>query len=405
MEGVPALRQIIEKDDLMCKLDLKDAYVVVPIHPASQQYLTFKHQGVVYQYKSMAFGLSVAPRVFTKIMRYALEPLRRKGIRFVYYLDDICVLEKTSERMTQVTQLIIKHLTKLGFLINWEKSVLIPSHAQEFLGFVFNTEKMSISVPAQKLQKLMMRLKQILNHPLQQRSCRWIASLVGKMTAMIPAIEKALLHLRYMQRDLAKSLHLHHQNWEAPCHLSHESQEELRWWKDFASTRNGLDIQKPAERNPDLTIRCDASDLGWGVSSHEMEISGQWTNEEKTTSINVRELKTILFALKLHAEKFREKNIRIHRQYNSTEIFDQGRRDSFTTSSRISDRNPGRDQLIQLDGDIQPYTRNFECQSRYTKSNKGVQSSIRSNDVQEVVPGNKSEDGSFEDRRLWYLHM
>lgn len=30
MEGVPALREIIEKDDLMCKIDLKDAYVVIP---------------------------------------------------------------------------------------------------------------------------------------------------------------------------------------------------------------------------------------------------------------------------------------------------------------------------------------------------------------------------------------
>ncbi|KAG0910258.1 hypothetical protein G6F33_008048 [Rhizopus arrhizus] len=47
----------------------------------------------------------------------------------------------------------------------------------------------------------------------------------------------------------SKIITLHHQTWEAPCHLSHESQEELRWWKDFASTRNGLDIQKPAERN------------------------------------------------------------------------------------------------------------------------------------------------------------
>ncbi|EIE78420.1 hypothetical protein RO3G_03124 [Rhizopus delemar RA 99-880] len=42
-----------------------------------------------------------------------------------------------------------------------------------------------------------------------------------------------------------------------------------------------------------------------------MEISEQWTNEEKNTSINVRELKTILFALKLHTEKFREKNTQV----------------------------------------------------------------------------------------------
>ncbi|EIE78410.1 hypothetical protein RO3G_03114 [Rhizopus delemar RA 99-880] len=53
IEGVPALRHIIEKDDLMCKLDLKDAYVVVPIHPTSQQYSTFKHQGVVQWVKKL----------------------------------------------------------------------------------------------------------------------------------------------------------------------------------------------------------------------------------------------------------------------------------------------------------------------------------------------------------------
>lgn len=126
--------------------------------------------------------------------------------------------------MSRVMKLIIEHVTKLGFLINWEKSVLLPSQTQEFLGFVFNTKRMSISVPTQKLQKLMVRLKQVLNNPLQSRSCRWIASLLGKMTAMIPAIGKALLHLRYLQRDLARSLHKNHQNWEALCPLSKESQ-------------------------------------------------------------------------------------------------------------------------------------------------------------------------------------
>ena len=42
-----------------------------------------------------------------------------------------------------------------------------------------------------------------------------------------------------------------------------------------------------------------------------MEVSGGWTTEELTTSINVRELKTILFALKMHAEEFRGENIRV----------------------------------------------------------------------------------------------
>ncbi|KAG1437566.1 hypothetical protein G6F56_013039 [Rhizopus delemar] len=78
MEGVPALREILEKGDYLCKIDLKDAYVVVPIHQESQKYLTFEQEGLVYQYTSLAFGLSVAPRIFSKRMRYAVESLRAK---------------------------------------------------------------------------------------------------------------------------------------------------------------------------------------------------------------------------------------------------------------------------------------------------------------------------------------
>ncbi|KAG1136170.1 hypothetical protein G6F37_012347 [Rhizopus arrhizus] len=39
MEGVPALRDLIEPKDFMCKIDLKTSYVVVPIHPSSRPYL------------------------------------------------------------------------------------------------------------------------------------------------------------------------------------------------------------------------------------------------------------------------------------------------------------------------------------------------------------------------------
>ncbi|KAG1043950.1 hypothetical protein G6F43_011537 [Rhizopus delemar] len=54
MEGVPALRELIEKDDYICKIDLKDAYVVVPMHVDSQDFLSFENEGVAYRYKSLA---------------------------------------------------------------------------------------------------------------------------------------------------------------------------------------------------------------------------------------------------------------------------------------------------------------------------------------------------------------
>ena len=205
MEEVPALREILEKNDYMYKIDLKDAYVMVPIHPHSKKILTFQNEGVVYQYPSLAFGLSIAPQIFSKLMKYAIEPLRKEGIRLVFYLDDSCILSKNKEDMQKTTSRVLNHLQYLGFIINTQKSFLIPNQSQEFLGFNFNSKKMLISVPQQKITKSLQRIKQAQQTQITC-SCRWVASLLGKMAVMVPAIGEALLHIRYLQRDLRRTV-------------------------------------------------------------------------------------------------------------------------------------------------------------------------------------------------------
>ncbi|KAG1453454.1 hypothetical protein G6F56_007571 [Rhizopus delemar] len=162
MEGVPVLRDIIESHDWICKIDLKDVYTVVPIHKDSRKYLSFLHQGMVYQYKSLPFGMSVAPRVFSKLMRFVIEPMRELGIRVVYYLDDICVLAQTKKEIQSNMQTLLKHLQTLGFIINQTKSQLTPMKTQEFLGFTFDTVTMKISVPYKKIEKMKSRIKQVM---------------------------------------------------------------------------------------------------------------------------------------------------------------------------------------------------------------------------------------------------
>ncbi|KAG1466194.1 hypothetical protein G6F56_004735 [Rhizopus delemar] len=289
MEGVSALRELIEPNDYLCKIDLKDAYIVVPIHP---EYLSFKHQDTIYQYQSLAFGLSVAPWVFSKLMRLALGPIRAKGIRLVYYLDDICVLAKSKEEMKTCCNEDLKQLISLRSIINYQKSDLIPKRIQKSLGFFFNTKTLKISVPQKKLIKLMSKIRQI-NQTSRIRSCRWFAGLLGKITAMIPAMGEALLHIRYLQRDLAKSLRIQQYDWEMPYHLSSKAWKELKWWEINAENLNGPPIPKMGDTRPSaVVIHVDTSDSGWGIMSN-----GFWTEIEKEILINVRELQTILFAL------------------------------------------------------------------------------------------------------------
>ncbi len=65
-----SLLHSIQKWDWFTSIDLKDAYFHIQIHPQHRRFLRFA-----------AFGLSLAPRIFT-------TPLRQQGIRILAYLDD-----------------------------------------------------------------------------------------------------------------------------------------------------------------------------------------------------------------------------------------------------------------------------------------------------------------------------
>ncbi|EIE75942.1 hypothetical protein RO3G_00646 [Rhizopus delemar RA 99-880] len=52
-------------------------------------------------------------------------------------------------------------LGNIGFLINKDKSTLIPNKVQSFLGFQFNTQHMTIQATTIKIQKLETRIRQL----------------------------------------------------------------------------------------------------------------------------------------------------------------------------------------------------------------------------------------------------
>jgi ribonuclease HI len=156
----------------------------------------------------------------------------------------------------------------------------------------------------------MQRLKQVEKNP--SRSCRWIAGLLGKITAVIPAVAEALLHIRHIQRDLARSLQINHHQWDKSCTLSQRSLAEIQWWKTHLHLKNGLPIHPVQLSKNALTVLVDASDSGWGVHSTKINQAGFWNEVEREESINGRELKAIYYALRLHAKEGDIKEISLH---------------------------------------------------------------------------------------------
>ena len=95
MATVSTVCASVRQEDWAVSLDIKDAYFHVPIHQRHRRFLRFLHQGKAFQFKALPFGLSTAPRTFTKVTGPILQHCRARGIRIILYLDDAIILDQS----------------------------------------------------------------------------------------------------------------------------------------------------------------------------------------------------------------------------------------------------------------------------------------------------------------------
>ena len=87
---------------LLASFDLREAYIPVPVHPASRPFLRFLFRDTVYQFQALCFGLSTAPQVFTWVMAPVSAILHSLGIRMRRYLDTWLVQSSSLESLLEV---------------------------------------------------------------------------------------------------------------------------------------------------------------------------------------------------------------------------------------------------------------------------------------------------------------
>ena len=86
-----------------------------------------------------------------------MKPIAALGrelvIQMIVYIDNILPLAENKEKARDQASGLLYLLQRLGFTVNLEKTVLEPSQCLEFLGFMVDTTRMELSLPAQKIQK------------------------------------------------------------------------------------------------------------------------------------------------------------------------------------------------------------------------------------------------------------
>ena len=121
MKGLFLLKSLLKKGYYMAKLDLTEAYWSIPVSVRSQPYLRFRWKNRVFQFLVLPFGLSSAPRIFTKMMKPIIAALREQGLLLIIFLDDILLIGENFSIVKENIRITIGPLTSLGLLVNLSK--------------------------------------------------------------------------------------------------------------------------------------------------------------------------------------------------------------------------------------------------------------------------------------------
>ena len=154
---------------------------------------------------------------------FVYATLRSAGFISVAYIDDSLFILDTAEHCSKNVNETIHLLSELGFTINYEKSVLIPSHSIKFLGFIFDSNTMTIRPTSETLSKL----KDINN---KIPTVYNLSSFIGFIVSNFPAAKYCQLHYRNLETNMSNALKANRGNYRGIACLTQHSRAEIISW-------------------------------------------------------------------------------------------------------------------------------------------------------------------------------
>ena len=282
--------QYLHQNAYLCSVDLSDAYNHLRLADNMPRMGIMVGKEVL-EWKAMGFGLSHAPRNFVLLLREALKTIRHLGIVVLDYVDDLLVVGEDKEEAELATQVVVRHLERLGWSISKEKSVMTASTSLEYLGFTWNTTDLTVSIGRKKRIGLLKLVNKLYRRTMVSR--RDVARVHGALMAATWGVHMG----RYKTRELQMWLTKHGTEWDVKYPLTQEIREELVWWrKELSHTA----MAHPFQPSPvaDVVIHTDASDTGYGALLEVLHgdlktpdvLQGHWNKEWAGKRIETKEL-------------------------------------------------------------------------------------------------------------------
>ena len=293
LENLAVVPQVVAPGAWLFSTDLEDAYFHVPMHPSSLPHLCFQWRGKVYTTNVLPFGLSLAPWIFTKVLRPVIGYCRSVGISVIAYLDDFLWADGKSNihSLVEFARALLSHL---GFTVSDKKSEWTPTQILQFLGLLINSESYTFAVPKEKLSRVVGAVSALLEkHSNRSKiSAKDVAGICGHILSIRLAVAPARIYTRALYSVLNTAPH-----WYASVQLSDAAVDELQFWKSQLPNFSSH-AMIPAQFT--IRLHCDASDDGWGAHCLDASAFGYFEYDQCSplTSSTYRELRGLLFAIR-----------------------------------------------------------------------------------------------------------
>ena len=304
VDDAVAMVRVLGRGTMLAKIDIKDAYRLIPVHPDDYHLLGITWRGQTYVDRALPFGLCSAPKIFSAVADFISWVLHRHNIPHqLHYLDDFLFLGTPhSEEAGNVLEVVTKVLRMLGIPIAVHKTEG-PNTVLTFLGIIIDTVNFELRLPDDKL----VRLQALLQSWAPKMHCRKreLESLVGHLSHAATVVRHGRTFLRQLFSLLSRPRPGHHF-----IHLTAGAQADLLWWKTFLHEWNGLSFFPQA--SPSVEVTSDASgSFGCGAFSlNHGWFQLEWPDSWNTCHIAAKEMVPIVIAASLWGPQWHRRCVR-----------------------------------------------------------------------------------------------
>ena len=121
-------------------------------------------------------------------------------------------------------------LQSLEFVINYEKSSLIPNRNLKFLGFDLNSEHLTLGLPSQKRDNLIFLIDIFLKK--HSSTIREFAKLIGSLVSGCPAIPYGIGYTKALEKAKFQALLIADGNYDERFFLPSSLHPNLIWFRE-----------------------------------------------------------------------------------------------------------------------------------------------------------------------------